>query len=510
MAQSAAMNDTTAAQTSPSAAAGTLPPQPLWRALDAVWQACTDPRPLMVIAVLLLAAVIVTQVAPQMPGQLRTEPLAADRWLTTTAEGFGAPGAILRTLGLFDLLHSPLFHALLWVAMFLLLVQTAQAVFVAQRIRHLPHLLSYPGEQGAEAVPVQMPQRVLRWRAALPASPLATAAVCEQSLRRWAGYLERRTQRVAPAPEQGLEGAPEGAAKSDSILEERLLGVRGWRTVLLQPLLPAGMLLALSMVWWTAMFSHQFLPGQLLPGERTSNTLLGVTFEYALIYPAMGQIGPVLRVNKGDEQQVLPLAPGSITLDGVVVSVQPGAPAMLVRTLDDAALLAQPGQSSTAALQGLGFPNPGSEQVLLMPQDGVGMRIIRQESERAASTFIVEVFQGASEAPVQRFAVTGSQVERITTPRGSVPLAFIPMPMFQVQAYSAPGLWVLAAAFVLAVTGALGFRRRPAFLLAQSSPWPRERSVIILQSDRLDLLDALRRELEQPSLPGGAPGEQKA
>ena len=240
-------------------------------------------------------------------------------------------------------------------------------------------------------------------------------------------------------------------------------------------------------------------PDPLLPGARASDAVLGVTFEYALTYPQPGVIGPVLKANKGETQRVLPLMRGDVTLDGVVVSLQPGAPSLLVRTLDDAPLLAQPGQSATAAVLGLGFPNPSSEQTLILPQHGVGMRIIRQDNattSAADDSFVVEVFQGDSEQPIQRFTIRDSQVERIQTPVGEMPLGFVPVPMLQVQAYSAPNHWLLLPAALLLLAGALGFRRRPAFLLAQAGPWPVERSVVIIQTDHAVALETLRRVIE--------------
>jgi hypothetical protein len=209
-------------------------------------------------------------------------------------------------------------------------------------------------------------------------------------------------------------------------------------------------------------------------------------------------IGPVLKVNKGERQQLLPLTPTQLTLDGVVVTAQPGAPAILVQTLDGASSLAQPGQTNAVAALGLGFPNPGSEQALVIPQAGVGLRIIRQDNgtvSAADDAFVVEIFQGDSEEAVQRFTINGSQVERIATPVGELPLSFIPMPMFQVQAYTAPGGWWLLPVLILAGVGAVGFWRRPLFLLAQAGPWPIDRTVVIVQTNYTAALEAVRRAL---------------
>ncbi len=64
--------------------------RPARRWFDTLWAVLTDPRLLVVIAALLLAVLVVSVLVPQLPGQLRSEPLAADRWLTTAAESTGS------------------------------------------------------------------------------------------------------------------------------------------------------------------------------------------------------------------------------------------------------------------------------------------------------------------------------------------------------------------------------------------------------------------------------------
>ena len=63
----------------------------------------------------------------------------------------------------------------------------------------------------------------------------------------------------------------------------------------------------------------------------------------------------------------------------VVVRAQPGAPGLLVQTVDDALLLARPGQAVPVSAIGFGFPSVGSEETLLLPQQAVGLRIVRME-----------------------------------------------------------------------------------------------------------------------------------
>lgn len=474
-----------------------------WRWMDALWRFLVAPRLLAVLSVLLLMGMLLGLALPQMPGQLRSEPLAAERWLSAAAAGYGALGGVLRSLGAFDVLRSPFSLATLAAMIFVLLVQTADAVLLALAMRQLSARLDDASPSSGEALSMMMPQQVERWRGAVALSPPTVMQTCEAGVRRWAGQVERRMLRVAPAPPQ-LASLPSTATDaSTTIVEERLLGVSGLVESALRPLLPLGMILALLVVTWFSMTGHSFQPAPLLPGDRASDAVLGLTAEYQLDIPQPGVLGPVLKVTRGDSEQILPLQPTAVSLDNVNVAVQPGAPALIVYTLDERALLARPGQTHRVAMVSLGFPDPGSEQVLVLPESGVGIRLVRQDGEASAAddSFVIEVFQGDSETPSQRFTIAHSEVRRIETASGDIPLGFAPIAMFQMQAYTTPGVWLLAPALILTAVGAYGFRRRPTFLLAQVGPWPVERSVVVLQTNRRGEVEEVRRILDAQTSP---------
>ncbi len=190
-------------------------------------------------------------------------------------------------------------------------------------------------------------------------------------------------------------------------------------------------------------------------------------------------------------------------LDGVDVVARAVAPALEVRTLDDSADLARPGQAATVSALGLGFPTDGSEETVLLPKIGAGLRIVRDGQNTPAvddDSFLVEVYSGASEQPLRRFTVSASQIETIRV-RGpgdpALTLAFVPLPALAVEASATPGQWLLAVAFVLAVVGLFGYRRQPGFVLVQLGPWPEQRTVMTMQSDLPGELAALRRWREE-------------
>lgn len=465
---------------------------------NALWQMLIDPRGLVIAGALLTAFTLLSILLPQMPGQLRSEVLAGDRWLTATAERYGALGGLLLGLGAFDVLRSPVFRALLWAALFLSLLQFAHLLSATHWARRLLHALDDAEHPCAEAAPIFLAEPIFRWRGAAPCSATAAIERCEAQMRPWAERLERRTVNMPPSDFQTEALASVGIAPPQTVQEERVLGLRQTWESALRPLLPAGLALALALAGWYSLAGSSFMPPALLPGERASDATLCLTVEYQLLSSQPNVIGPVLQVSRGEARRVLPLAPGSAELNGVVVNVRPGPPALLVRTVDDAALLMRPGQSFSVNEVGLDFPHPGGEQALVLPRHGVVMRIVRpNEGTAPTRAFIVEVFQGENETPTHRFPIVESQVVGIDTTEGQILLRFVPIAMFQVYAYTAPPLWLLLFALLLVAAGAYGFRRKAIFALAQAGPWPIDRSVIVLQSNRLALLTSLREQFEQ-------------
>jgi hypothetical protein len=495
---------------------------------------------------LLVLLLALTWVLPQMPGQLASEAGAADRWLAATTAAYGALGAFFRSLGLFQIMHSPLLQLLLALLMFALLVQLARLARGAYALRKIPAVLDLAGGVNGEPLPVLSSGELLRWRLAHPSAPLTVTGELHRLLDARLRHIDRRTVRVSPAvlthsapdktgtkPDAGHESRHEhrldvrhearpepkpelrAEARSDlrdggdgatSTLEERLLALRGLNASLLRPLLPLGMLCALALIWINAAFGWEFTAFQLAPGERTADPIHDVRFEYHLVQPEPDLLQPSLIATIGDSAVGIPVTQEMTEQVGnAVVRAEPGAPGLLVQTIDNALLLARFGQAAPVAAIGLAFPNLGSEETLLLPQHAVGLRIVRLEGGApgpAGDGFLVEVFQGGNERPVARITVDHSEVVSIPTFTGDVPLAMTPLPALNIQVQHAPGFWLLWPALALLALGALGFARRPGFILAQIGPWPPERAVVTLQSDLPGEMASLRRWYDEVPLRG--------
>lgn len=473
-------------------------------AWQVAWLALGSPWLVLGLTGWLALLLLVSLWLPQIPDALREEGSAASRWLLAAATPYGALGAMARGLGFFDVLHGPLFTAPLAALIFVLLVQIVQQVTAAQAQRRLPAVLAAAGVDG-EPLPLRSPYRLLRWRGAVAEPALPLAGQVQMLLEARFGHVERRTMRVAPAPATVTgERSAENGDSAPPVLEERLLATRGQQAVFLRPLLLAGMLCAALYLWTASVLAWRFEAPFLIPGAPAVDSVHGLTLQYELARPVDGVLTPRLLIALGDANTPVTVASRIETrLDGVDVVARAVAPALEVRTLDDSADLARPGQAATVSALGLGFPTDGSEETVLLPKIGAGLRIVRDGQNTPAvddDSFLVEVYSGASEQPLRRFTISASQIETIRV-RGpgdpALTLAFVPLPALAVEASTTPGQWLLAVAFVLAVVGVFGYRRQPGFVLVQLGPWPEQRTVMTMQSDLPDELAALRRWREE-------------
>ncbi len=506
------------------------PKRGLGPALDALWRWLTDYRLLLAVGAVTLLFLLVALALPQMPDQLRNDPGEATRWLLTTAEGYGPLGDLLRQLGLFDLLGSPLLKLALGVITLLLLIHLGELIGSALQLRQTPRVLERDDGVAGEPLPLSPGRRIRRLRIVIsPEQPeglanegegteksaqadrgdadpgddgaeaddvgLADALAAEMA--QTFDDFQRRELEVAPPPAvaEAIEDAP-------PVQESRLLGVRGRTAAYLRPLLILGLLAALAAVWLLINFGWELTSPVLAPGDayRAASQQVEVRYDVS-IAPASavpgeaGVLTPVLSVDVGQgPQEVTVDGPTQATVDGVTVDVSPATPGLLLRTASGQPLLALPGQSTPASAIGLIFPGFGSEEVVLLPRQQAGLRIVRRNEGETGGAFMVEIYRGAAAEPDQRLTITGDEPQTVAIDEEQS-LELLPVAGVSVRLQHAPGAWLIWPALVLALAGVYGFWKRPGFLLVQVAPWTEDKQVVVAQSDLASEIGKIEREI---------------
>jgi hypothetical protein len=457
--------------------------EPGARAVDALWRFLRRPTVAVVLALLLLALLLLARLIPQIPGQAAEDPASAVRWLNAERDSWGVWGGFLRAAGFFNVMGSPLFYLLVALLTLVCGVHLAAQVAAARLPRQLQAALDLPF--GLSPLLPAATERIAQVRLPLPAPLDASTARLHALIANAVGTVTER--RLAAPPEENERGAVE---------ERRLLAMVNMRALQVRPLLPAGALLALGVLWFTALFGWNVHPPTLAPGETYTAANHGVTFAYRL--PAEGN--GLLDVTIEDEQTMLPAGAAQARVGSASVRVQGGVPALLLRV--DAPLLALPGAPETRAEAGLIFPQPGSEQIVLLPESGTGVRLVRLP-QGVGSAFLVEVYARDGVQPVQRLEMTEAQSVTLPLESGDVALWIQPAQGLNVLVRSAPGGWLLWPALALVIAGLASLWWKPIFALAQLQPWPVDRTVLTLQTNHIGLaspqglLDDHREETKQ-------------
>lgn len=453
-----------------------------------IWQTLRQPLLLVVVGVLLLAVVVVGMTLPQLPGQYADDPAGATRWLLTTRSGYGGLGALLNGLGLFDLVHSPLVRFGLALLGLLLLVHLGEQLADVQRSRRLPTLLGAAKGEGGEPLPIPGSGPVERSRQTLdvPFAQMAAAI----------------SRRLGDSFDANPSVLVRRAQVHDSEGEMRWLVQGHTWAYYVRPLLLAGILLALAILWGGVNFGWEVTPPPLAPGGEFRFPQRQLHLRYALLDGPEGQSdGPAaMQVQLGDASQVLSVdGPRTARLNNTAIHMQPDVPGILLESESGLGFLL-PGQSSTSERIGFVFPTPGSEESVLIPDADLGLRLVRLVDD---GRFLVEMIAGDGET-INRLEIgadadrsieltgdlTGAQTGDVT---GGMRLRFLPGVSVRVRYL--PGDGLLWASLALALAGAVGYLRRPYFALIQLGPWAQERSVLVVQSSSAEPLADLEGSL---------------
>jgi len=475
----------------------------------AVWLGLSRPWILGGTGVAVLLLFFCALFIQQMPGQLHDDPAEAARWLLMASEQYGPLGNVFRTLGLFSVLHNPLLQLLLTITALVLLIQLGNGIAAAWRLHRIERWLQQPITSPGEPVPLAAVQPLYRLRQAVSGSTTDWIAELQRTVQPSFPDQMRATLMLPTAAsiavlqeEESTEPAapPRTSTDEGPRVEERLLVRRHLRYALLRPVLLIGLFVALVAVWLSLIAGWDVMPPLLAPGAEYHQPEQQLTVRYALP-GADGEETPPLQVEVGEAVHQLPLDRtlrsnwGQLT----VASAQ-GPPALLIQTVNEEPVLAQPGQSQTRAAIGLPFPNVGSEESVVIDQTLV-LRLVRllgTSEQPGITAFWVEVYQVGADEPVLRLEIAERSQEVITVAENRYVLNFIPLPSIMLDIRYQPGVWLLGLALLLIGIGAVGYWQRPAFLLIQAAPWPVERTVVVIQSDLATELENVRQWLSQP------------
>jgi len=477
----------------------------LTRGIAPLWGWLRGPWPALLLTLLSLGMLLALWLLPQLPGQLADEPAAAARWLRATAADVGRRslaqsdqwGNLGLLLGLYDVLHSPTTGVLLAAWGMLAAIQFLDALARLRFYHRLAAPLPLRAPLQAEPRPLPLGSPILRRRVTLhAAAPTVTAALAA-----WlTSYLGTAPTPSPPLP-YFLSPLPYFLLQNATD-EQHWTIVRRPRMPLLRALLPLGIGLAVIALWLTVAFGWQVNAPPLAGGEMFQSPRHDLTLRHAVTLSPT--VFSELEVRYGNATLRLPGAqPTRRSINGATVAVAPTYAGIWVSSVQDALQLALPGRSSRQPQLGLVFPDPGSEESILLPEQGIGLRIVR--GSNADSAFVLELYRSQEVQPVYRAELTDAGRAIIPLGDGQPDLIVTTLRGLHVTVRHFPWVWLTWVGLVVAAVGSLSLVLRPAWLTLQVAPWGEDRTVIVLQSDRADLLADLRRQLDLLNQPPAAP-----
>ena len=454
-----------------------------------LWETLRHPLLLVGVGGSLLVLVLAGMALPQLPGQYADDIAGATRWLLTTRNEYGSLGALFNGLGLFDLVHSPLIGVGLALLELLLFVHWGEQLADIQRSRRLPTLLAMAKDITGAPLPVPGSGKLFRSRSALDTPLEAMAEVVGARL----------GDRFDANPSVLVRRVQVGSGSDTAGVGEMRWLVQGhtW-AYYVRPLLLAGILLALAVLWAGINFGWEVTPAPLAPGSELRFPRQSLRLQYTILDENDSQKSQtaVLQVELNDATQLLTIGRArTARLNNTSIEVQPDAPGIFLESNTPQTLLL-PGQNRTTDRIGFVFPAPGSEESVLIPDADVGLRLVRLAAE---GRFLVETIAGESGA-VTRAEISQDETRTIPLIRGSragtqatIRIRFLPG--LRVRVRYLPGDGLLWAALVLMLAGCVGYLRRPFFALVQLGPWPGERSLLVVQSSSPEPLAELERRI---------------
>ena len=431
---------------------------------------------------------------PQLPGQLSDEHAAAANWLLNTSTTYGIWGNPFLALGLFDVLRSPLLYLLLTLLVPTLAAQLADQLGALRQLRGLQALdLSTPAQTPGDALPLSSARPLFRWRGIVEADHTVVAESLATHIQN--GFpITQRDEAVLST--KSAEATGEEMASSTPRHEARLQGLRHPRLHYLRPFLMVGLLVSVIGAWTALAFGWQVTAPPLAPGAIFRSANRDLVLHYTM--PTTDTLQPSLEATLQGLEVALPNDQTTQrNLGSAQLQVRPAYPAIWITTADGGERLTLPGDPIPRSHIGLVFANPGSEESILIPDQGAGLRIV----QRAGSNgFVLELYRSDSVQPIYRADLTlGGQLTVPFSPTDTG-LLISTLPGLQVDVRHLPGLMLVPIGFLIALVGAFAFLRPSAFIMAQVAPWSTEHTtihttvhtIVVLQSDHPAIIEELR------------------
>lgn len=450
-----------------------------------LWQRLIGPWLLAAGGLLGLGITLAVALLPQLPGQLIDEPATAARWMQEASIDYGVWGNLWLALGLFNALHSPLLYLALALIVPALAAQAAAALARLRQLTTLRRGLAHlPPVTPGETVPLPVDQ-ALRRRFVVDAPVRQVVAQLHAAADLRAPALQ--SEFVPPADHPPLDARDEDADQEE---EARLSAVQLPTQAWLRPLLPLGMLIAVTALWAALVWGWQVAAPPLAPGAtyRVIGQQLALTYTPSLT-PTLAS---ALRVNFRGEKLSLAVDRAQVVgIGGATLSLAPVYPALWVATADGAAQLSLPGRADPQPAVGIVFAGNTTEESVLLPEQGAGLRVVRRSAPTPG--FVLELYRSDEVQPVYRAELPATGRVVIPLARTNLELVVTTLPGLLVNVHYLPNLWLTWVGLALAVAGAAAYLGQAGWLVVQAAPWPRGRTVVIVQSSHARWIDAISR-----------------
>jgi hypothetical protein len=366
-----------------------------------------------------------------------------------------------------------------------------------REVRQLP--LAAPTVAPGVELPITPSQPIIRWRGIVKAEVAVVASALEQRIRAEFREVTRAEAVILVSSEEEDDAElvqPVPAA------ETRLLGIRYPRLALLRPLLMIGLLTAVIGGWFALAFGWQVTAAPLAPGATFRSANRNLLLRYSVMPTATlpSELEVSLQgeaVNMGTEQATRQ------RIGQATILTRPAYPGIWVATADGSERLTLPGDNKARSNIGLVFTNPGSEESILIPDQGAGLRVVQRGNNNG---FVLELYRSDSVEPVYRAEMTEQGRLAIPVEDEGLELIVRTLPGLQVDVRHLPALWLVWVGLALAVAGTLALVQPIGFLLAQIAPWSQDHAVVVLQGDQAGTIDNLRIVVDAltPSVPSEA------